>query len=287
MNIITALVTPFNLKEELDVNALDQVISFQRKNGISSYWVLGTTGEFNMLNEDEKLTVVKSVLERSKDKENVIVGVSSDSVSNAIRLTRKMIDLGVGSVFSLPPTYHITGLKGLMMYFESLRKTGNKVYFYYNPSSTRLNIPIDYIRKLIEEGLIDGMKVSTSDLEELSSFVSLKDQLKFELFSGSDVTVLQAIVDKVEGIVTAVGNFAPELLVEIAKKSEAGINSEVIDLANKIRMLAQVTSLPDYPTGVKIAMKYRGLYVGNCRSPLQEDSNAQASIYFTLKDLEL
>ncbi len=287
MNVITALVTPFNLKEEIDVDALDQVISFQRKNGISSYWVLGTTGEFNMLNEDEKLTIVKGVLERSKDKENVIVGVSSDSVSNAIRLTRKVIDLGVGSIFSLPPLYHVTGLKGLMTYFESLRKTGNKVYFYYNPLSTRLDIPIDYIRKLVEEGLIDGVKVSTNDLKELSSFISLRGQLRFELFSGSDLAILQAIIDNVEGIVTAVGNFAPELVMEVVKKSDAGVNPEVIDIANKIRMLAEVTTLPDYPTGVKIAMKYRGLYVGNCRSPLQEDSNAQASIYFTLKELEL
>jgi 4-hydroxy-tetrahydrodipicolinate synthase len=115
----------------------------------------------------------------------------------------------------------------------------------------------------------------------------MRNEVKFELFSGSDFNVLQALVENADGIVTSVGNFAPELFKDFIGLNASGINSKVTDLTNKIKKLAKVTTMPDYPTGVKIAMKYRGLYVGNCRSPLQEDPNAQASIYFTLKELEL
>jgi 4-hydroxy-tetrahydrodipicolinate synthase len=285
MRIITAMVTPFNLKEEIDFPAVEQMISFQKKNGINEFWILGTTGEFNMLNEEEKVSLVRKTLEKTKS-EDLHVGVSSDSVSNAIRLAKKFIDLGVGSIFSLPPIYHRTELKGLITYFDSLRKTGDRVTLYYNPLATGFNIPLVYIEKLLEEELIDAIKVSTNNFQEFQNFINLRERTKFTLLSGNDSMILEAFLGT-DGVVSSVSNFAPELFVEISKKASEGLSTDVLNVINKIKKLSEVTIMKDYPTGVKIAMKYRGLYVGNCRSPLQEDPNAQSVIYFTLKELEL
>ncbi|MEM4746364.1 MAG: dihydrodipicolinate synthase family protein, partial [Metallosphaera sp.] len=43
----------------------------------------------------------------------------------------------------------------------------------------------------------------------------------------------------------------------------------------------------DYPSGVKIALRYRGIYVGKVREPLQEDINQEGIIYAVLKELGL
>lgn len=90
-----------------------------------------------------------------------------------------------------------------------------------------------------------------------------------------------------DGVVTAVANFAPEFVRNIFTFFEEGNLQKAMEEQHKVIRLASAVSGEDYPAGVKIALRYRGLYVGRVREPLQEDINREGTIYATLKEFGL
>ncbi len=283
---ITALVTPFDEKDNVNLDALKNVIQFNEKRGISSFWVLGTTGEFNMLTQQEKISVVRATREFTRGK--VYAGVNENSLSNSNVLLREYVDIGVDAVFSVPPIYHKPGKKGLVDYYEALAKPGIPVYVYNIPSYVGYSIDLDTLEKLVSEGIVSGMKYTTSDLDSFIKYLGLKGvNGNFKVFIGSDTLILPALMYGGDGAVSGIANFAPEIILNIFSNYREGNYREALRYQLMAVKLNDAIALSDYPSGIKIALRYRGLYVGRTRAPLEENITAESAIYNVLKELNL
>jgi 4-hydroxy-tetrahydrodipicolinate synthase len=285
--IVTALITPFDEKENLNLDIIKSVMEFDKHRGISSFWILGTSGEFNMLNLDEKISVVKTARESTNNK--IFAGVNENSIKNSNILLKNFVDLGVDGIFSIPPLYHKPSEKGIIQFYENLSKPGLPVYVYNIPSYVGYSIDINLSMKLVDEGIIDGMKYTTSDMDSFIKYtMSLKEINKdFKMLIGSDTLILPALIYGADGAVSGIANFAPEIISSIYTKYKEENFKEAYKYQLMAVKLNNVISMSDYPTGIKIALRYRGLYVGKSRSPLQENITAEASIYDTMKEFNL
>lgn len=285
--ILTALVTPFDSKEELNLDVLEKLISFNLSKGVEGFWVLGTTGEFNMLSIEEKKMVAKKVVEVAKGK--VLLGINENSLYNSIKLARYYVDLGADGIFSIPPLYHRTTSKGLIQYYTELSKFGVSTYVYNIPALVGYNIPLDILTKLTSEGIIQGMKYSTSDFESLITyFKALKEVNKdIQILTGNDKFTMISFMYGIDGVVSAIGNFAPEIISQIYKNVKEGKYDEALKYQMILDKLVDATSLADYPSGIKVALRYRGFNVGSVRKPLEENITAESTIYHVLKELNL
>jgi 4-hydroxy-tetrahydrodipicolinate synthase len=56
---MTAVKTPYTKTGRLDLNAFDDLVRFQIKNGVDGIIVAGTTGEGHLMNWDEHLTLIE------------------------------------------------------------------------------------------------------------------------------------------------------------------------------------------------------------------------------------
>lgn len=285
--ILTALITPFDEKENLNLNMLKTVMEFDKNRGVSSFWVLGTSGEFNMLNLDEKISVVKTAREETNSK--ILAGINENSLKNSDILLKNFVDFGVDGVFSIPPLYHKPNDKGIIEFYENLSKPGLPVYIYNIPSYVGYTVSLDIIMKLVDDGIVDGMKYTTSDMDSFIKYtMTLKEMNKdFKILIGSDTLVLPALIYGADGAVSGIANFAPEIISSIYTKYKEGDFNEAYKYQLISIKLNNAVSLSDYPSGIKIALRYRGLYVGKSRSPLQENITAEASIYDTMKEFNL
>ncbi len=285
--IVTALITPFDEKENLNLDIIKSVMEFDKHRGISSFWILGTSGEFNMLNLDEKISVVKTARESTSNK--IFAGVNENSIKNSNILLKNFVDLGVDGIFSIPPLYHKPSEKGIIQFYENLSKPGLPVYVYNIPSYVGYSIDINLSMKLVDEGIINGMKYTTSDMDSFIKYtMSLKEINKdFKMLIGSDTLILPALIYGADGAVSGIANFAPEIISSIYTKYKEENFKEAYKYQLMAVKLNNVISMSDYPTGIKIALRYRGLYVGKSRSPLQENITAEASIYDTMKEFNL
>lgn len=283
--IIVANVTPFDEKGNLDLEGLKTLYNFDLSRGVTGFWVMGTTGECKMLTTTEKLTVAKTSIEILGEK--AIIGINEESTDNSVKLAREIVDMGASKIFSLPPIYHKPSELGLFKFFESLSKIGVPVYVYNIPSYVGYNIDLNLTRRMAEEGIIQGMKYTTNDLVSFHQYTGLKQDHRFEIFMGTEHLILPSLMYGGDGVVTAVANFAPEFVRNIFTFFEEGNLQKAMEEQHKVIRLASAVSGEDYPAGVKIALRYRGLYVGRVREPLQEDINREGTIYATLKEFGL
>ncbi|MCH4815409.1 MAG: dihydrodipicolinate synthase family protein [Saccharolobus sp.] len=283
---ISALITPFDDKENINVEALQQLLDFLTRNGIKDFWVLGTSGEFNMLSQDERILIVSKIREIIKGK--IYAGINENSLKNSLILAKKYYDIGVDYIFSVPPIYHKPSEKGLVTYFNELRNTIDLPLFLYNiPSFTGYNVPLRIIEKLAEEEVLDGMKYSTTDFVSFLKYLKgLKSVNKnFKVFIGEDRMILSALIYDADGAVSGISNLVPELVTNLYLEFDRGNIQKAIEIQRMVNKLVDVVSLGDYPSGIKIGLRYRGINVGSVRKPLMEDSRAEGEIYNVLKEI--
>src|SRR3989338_7512082 len=91
---ITAIVTPFNEKGDLDLEAFRSLIQFQLDNGIDGIVPCGTTGESPTLEKEEQLDVIRTAIEMCKGRVPIIAGAGSNSTKHAVEMTKEVANLG-------------------------------------------------------------------------------------------------------------------------------------------------------------------------------------------------
>jgi Dihydrodipicolinate synthase/N-acetylneuraminate lyase len=160
--------------------------------------------------------------------------------------------------------------------------------FLYNiPSFAGYNVPLRIVEKLAEEEVLNGMKYSTTDFVSFLKYLKgLKGVNKnFKVFIGEDRMILSALIYDADGAVSGISNLVPELVTNLFLEFDRGNIQKAIEIQRMVNKLVDVVSLGDYPSGIKIGLRYRGINVGSVRKPLMEDSRAEGEIYNALKEI--
>ena len=64
--VLPALVTPFDAMGKIDFKAFEKLLTKLRADGVKSWVACGSTGEYNALTGDERVSVLKFVKEFAK-----------------------------------------------------------------------------------------------------------------------------------------------------------------------------------------------------------------------------
>lgn len=89
--IITPIVTPFNRDKEQSINykATEDLINHLIEKGVNGIFILGSNGEFHVIDEEEKVEFAKKVIEIVNHRLPVFVGTGACSTKETIRLSKK------------------------------------------------------------------------------------------------------------------------------------------------------------------------------------------------------
>src|SRR4051812_3691111 len=104
--IITAMVTPFNEFNQVDVEATKRLIDHLIANGSDAIVVGGTTGESPTLTTEEKVLVFKTAVNYVNGRIPVIAGTGSNSTKASIELTEQATKIGVDAIMLVAPYYN-------------------------------------------------------------------------------------------------------------------------------------------------------------------------------------
>lgn len=116
---VGALVTPLLPgAEQLDVDALAQLISAQEAAGSSAVAVLGTSGEGHVLAPETAAAVVDTAVKLSSVP--VVCGVTGTSTRDALHACRWAQERGASAVLVTPPTYYRLGPDPVEAFFATI-----------------------------------------------------------------------------------------------------------------------------------------------------------------------
>lgn len=286
--IIVPMVTPFmrTLEQELDLTALQKHTEFLIENEVDGLMPLGTTGEFALLNRDERREVVRRVVGAANGKVPVIAGVSESGTNIAIALAKDAEEEGADQIIATGPYYYRTNDEGLYLHYQNILDAIDLPMMIYNiPTWVGYNIPAGLVRRLIDRnpGRVVGVKYTTNDMALFLDYIrELREDLS--IFVGADDLIYAALELGAAGAVAGSANVFPRETVMIYKCFQEGDFTESKKHQGNIDLLTRTMSLGTYPSPVKEALTMIGRDCGPVRRPLVPLTSAErAQVKASLK----
>ena len=130
--VITAMVTPFDEKREVDYDKVE-TLAYQLVNtGSDAVLVTGTTGESPTLTYDEEIEILCSVKRAVNKQAKVIMGTGSNSTETAVKTAKLAEKENADAILSVVPYYNKPSQNGLIEHFSAIAEAVNIPIILYN-----------------------------------------------------------------------------------------------------------------------------------------------------------
>ncbi len=286
--LLTAMVTPFNEKGEVDYLQAKKLARALIDSGSDGLVVSGTTGESPTLSHDEKLKLFSEIKSAIGDKATVIAGTGSNNTAETINLTREAEKIGVDGCLLVVPYYNKPSQDGLYQHFKAIAVATKLPCILYNiPSRTGVNMTADTILKLSQIDTVVGLKESNGIIEHTVKVIE-EARKDFIVYTGNDSDILPVLSLGGYGVISVASHLVG---LQIKRMIEKFIEGEVNEAATMFRQflpLVNALFCVSNPIPIKYAVNYVGLNVGKPRLPLTEaDADARAIIESAIKNCKI
>lgn len=214
--IITPIVTPFHRDEEQSINyeATKQLIDHLIAKGVKGIFILGSNGEFHVIEEAEKIEFAEKVIGMVDHRVPVYVGTGACSTKETIRLSKKMEELGADALSVITPYFLTPTEEELVQHFTAVAESVSIPIILYNiPKATGCNLSAEVVGRLAEVENIRGIKDSSGKEENLKAYAELAKRDDFDLLIGSDSKISYGYALGASGAVAGTSNVITEVLV--------------------------------------------------------------------------
>ena len=263
--IITAVPTAFTAEGELDVVGTRAILRHVRASGTDGALILGTTGEFPAIDDDEYRRIVQLALEELGEVTRVIVHAGQPSTRQAIGRAGMAIGLGATELAALPPYYLPVTDEELEHYFTALSDTigGDASLFAYDfPARTGNRLSPALLHRVARLPNVVGAKFSGLTLDEVDAHIRSTPP-PFAVYTGSDRELAQITAIRGAGVVSGVASALPRPFLALRSAMASGDSAAA---ASAQRAVDEVVDAIGGDLGrLKFALETQGIAVGHCR----------------------
>ncbi|AIF43708.1 4-hydroxy-tetrahydrodipicolinate synthase [Virgibacillus sp. SK37] len=268
--VLTAMVTPFNTRGEVDYDQTTKLIEYLIEHGTDGLVIAGTTGESPTLTSAEKIGLFKHVVKVANKRIPVIAGTGSNNTASSISLTKEAEACGVDAIMLVTPYYNKPSQQGMIEHFSAIAKETDLPIMLYNiPGRSVVKMTADTIVQLSRVPGIVSIKDATGDME-LAATVIEKTGDDFSFYSGEDSMTLPLLSLGAVGVVSVVSHVAGKEMQEMAAQLHNGSIENAASIHRKLLPTMKAMFMAPSPAPVKAALRLKGIDTGNVRLPLTE-----------------
>ena len=274
--LLTAMVTPFNADGSVNCEAAADFAEWLLANGSDGLVVEGSTGEAATMFMDEKIAVLKAVVERVNGRAPVIVGAGTNCTASTLELINAVEACGVDGLLVVGPYYNKPTQEGYYQHFAAVAKSTNLPIIVYNvPGRTGSNIEPKTVARLAAEfPNIVAVKEAAGNVAQTAELFRVLPE-NVTIYSGDDGLVLPFMAVGARGVISVLGNIGGQMLQDVMQLYSEGKVAEAAELNKKLVPLANSLFIESNPIPVKYAVtKVTGIDAGASRLPLTPLSEA-------------
>jgi 4-hydroxy-tetrahydrodipicolinate synthase len=263
--LLTAMVTPFKPDGSLDLDTAAKLATHLVDAGCDGLVLSGTTGESPTTTDDEKLALLRTVVDAVGDRARIIAGAGSYDTAHSVRLAKASADAGAQGLLVVTPYYSRPPQAGLVAHFTAVADaTDLPVLLYDIPPRSSIPIAWDTIRTLAQHPNIVGVKDAKGDLPGGAQIIA---ETGLAYYSGDDALNLPWLAMGAVGFVSVWGHLAAAQLRDML----SAFNSGDVATARKINVsLAPLAAAQSRLGGVtmsKAGLRLQGIDAGEPRLP--------------------
>ncbi len=264
-----ALVTPFKKDMSIDFDALRKLVQLQILGGTNFLVVQGTTGESPTLSQEEKIEILKTVIDENSGKLKVVYGLGGNNTHAIGELLKSFsFNAKVDGILSVSPYYNKPTQNGIIEHFKYISSCTELPIILYNvPVRTGSNMLAETTLKLADIPNIVAIKEASGNIDQIMEIIRLRKP-DFGVISGDDAITMPLIAAGADGVISVVANAFPEKFSEMVNASISGdldsARKEHYNLLAITRMIFEEGN----PAGVKVALAHRKIMEEYLRLPL-------------------
>lgn len=263
-----ALVTPFDKKLDLDLKSLEKLVSHTIRNGLDYFVVQGTTGESVTVNQEEKIKVLHTVIDKKEAGKPVVFGCGGNDTRKIIKDLHNLKGERIDAILSVCPAYNKPSQRGLIEHFNRIADESPFPVILYNvPGRTAVNLSAESTLSLANHENIIGTKEASGDLTQCIEIAKHKPDT-FLLISGDDLLTLPLIAIGGCGVISVLGNYFTSLMKEIVYFGMAGKLKEAQRALYQISEINPLMYREGNPSGIKTVLELAGICESYVRPPL-------------------
>lgn len=272
--VYAAMPTPFKRDGDLDGGLLSELVTHFEDTGINGLLVMGTAGEFALMNEAERRSVVDIAVGAAK-KIELIVNAGSASTRETIRLAKYIKDAGADAVVAVEPYFFHPTQEGIARHYQAIAEAIDFPVIAYNiPSFAGNRIAPEVMDEFARDDRIVGLKDSEGDAAKLSEFI-FRAPRSFSVLVGMDSLVSMGMAIGAKGMAIGSACIAPHVCSEMYKAMNAKNYGRVFELQKSLDHAIRAMQVGTFPAAIKYALTLQGFPAGHVRAPLQELTDAE------------
>lgn len=277
--VVPPTLTCFDDDGALDTETTAEHARYVVDGGATGVFPLGTNGEFPLLTPDERTQVVEAVVDAVGDEVPVIAGVGAPGTRQTVAHAERAADAGADGLVVVSPFYFPVDDRGHVQHVRRVAETVDlPIYVYHIPSKTGNSLSHDALADLAAVDGVAGLKDSSKDVPWLGQAIDDTPDLTF--LAGSDSLLVPGLDLGCTGMVSAVANVFPGLVVDLYDAYDAGDRERAKDLQSVVYDVRSALKRGPYMAGVKTALSIidEGPDPGPLREPLRtmDDADREA-----------
>jgi 4-hydroxy-tetrahydrodipicolinate synthase len=276
--VYPAATTQFSADLSVDIEATQRTLDALINDGVDGLILLGTCGENNSLEPEEKLAVLDAVREVVAGRVPTLVGVCELTTSRAVNFAKAAEQAGVDGLMLLPAMVYVPTEKELVTHFTTVAEaTALPIMLYNNPPAYRAAVSEGVLRQLIDVSNIVAVKESAPDPRRFTDLINAFGE-RFILMAGLDDVALEGLILGAHGWISGLTSAFPRESVALVEAFERGDLETARRIYRWFMPLLHLDAEHDLVQSIKLAEEIMGRgseRVRLPRLPLAGDRRAQ------------
>lgn len=265
--VFPAITTQLHKDGSIDLDGTAAHTEVLIKSGIKGLIYLGSLGENQPMNGEEKRRVIEAMVKVVNGRVPVLSGVAETSTAEAVRYTRDVEKLGADGVMLMPAMLYKGDPDETLAHFRTVAKsTGLPIMIYNNPISYANDITPELFAKLADQKNFVALKESSGDVRRITDLHNTVGG-RYAIFTGVDNLALEASILGIDGWVAGTGIAFPAENQYFWELTRAGKWDEARAIYRWFTPLLHLDVSTKFVQYIKLAVQETGLGKEWVRAP--------------------
>lgn len=228
--VFPAVTTQLRKDQSIDLEATAAHVEALLKSGVTGLVMLGSLGENQALEPDEKRRVLEATVKHVKGRVPVLSGVAENSTAAACRYVRDCERLGADGFMLMPAMVYKGDRRETLAHLRTVaRATGLPIMIYNNPISYANDVTPEMFAELADQKNFVALKESSGNTRRITDLHNTVGG-RYAIFTGVDDLALECAILGIDGWVAGVGLAFPrenQYLWELTRRGEWGKAREI------------------------------------------------------------
>jgi 4-hydroxy-2-oxoglutarate aldolase len=238
---------------------------------LAGFVVLGSTGEFPMLSDEERERVLAASREAIPRGKIFLAGTGADSTRHTIARTKRAAEFGADVAVVVTPHYFTKPFANQAAQVRHYHAVADgspiPVMLYNYPANTGINLEAETVARIATHPNVCGIKDSSGNIPQCAQIIDQTPK-SFHVLVGSASALLPSLAIGSSGGVLALAQIAARAFCDVFRFARQGRWDEARGVAARMTVAERGISGRYGIGGLKAALDLQGLYGGPCRAPL-------------------